>query len=96
LPEDTQSEAKISYTEDGSIEFNAFSRNAHGTGFDMIVSNPVDGFVDIEIFQVVCHEVPTEPSVSLSLPVSAAVNFMLAFQGGTNVALQMARLKRYH
>jgi hypothetical protein len=57
-------------------------RNEHGTGFDLIVSAPRQHMVDIEIYQVICHLVPEEPSVSLSLPASALAALMQALTDG--------------
>jgi hypothetical protein len=81
--------------EDG-VKYHANYRNQHGTGFDMVVSNPLHGNVDLEIFQVVCNEVPEAPSVSLTLPVNAAHNFLMALQAGLQVAYHEAKLKKYH
>lgn len=82
--------------DDGSVEFHSSTRNDHGTGYDMIVSNPLDGRVDITIYQVICHEVPEEPSVSLSLPVTAAAAMLQALNAGILVGNQSARLKKFH
>lgn len=82
--------------EEGDLEYTVSYRNDHGTGYDLVVSNPVDGFVDILITQVVCHEVPDEPSVSLSLHHEAAVAMMRALAYGTQVAAAQHRLKSYN
>lgn len=82
--------------EDGDLEYTVSYRNEHGTGFELAVSNPVSGFVDILITQVVCHEVPEEPSVSLSLPYAAALAMMRALGYGAHVAATVERLKSYN
>ena len=84
------------FLEDGCIEYHASYRNEHGTGYDTIVSNPMDGRVDILIYQIVCHEVPEEPSVSLSLPPEAAAVLLQTINGGLGVAVHIARMKKYH
>jgi len=82
--------------EEGDLEYTVSYRNDHGTGFDLAVSNPVDGFVDIIIIQVVGHEVPEEPSVTLSIPHEAALAMMRAMGYGTHVAATVNRLKSYN
>jgi hypothetical protein len=78
------------------VEFHATSRNQHGTGFDIIVSNPIAGNVDILIYQVVCHEVPIEPSVSLTMEAISASNFLIAVQAGVSIAFHTARHSKFH
>lgn len=82
-------------TQDG-FEFHASARNTSGTGYDAVISNPMEGLVDIVIYQVICHEEPEEPSLSLSLPVPAVLGLLSALQGGVNVALYHAKLSKYH
>jgi hypothetical protein len=90
-----QSRVHTVETEDG-IEFHAYSRNQYGTGFDLVVSNPIAGHVDIVLYQIICNEVPDEPSISMCLPVPAVLGMLQAMQGGANVAIYHARLKKYH
>jgi hypothetical protein len=71
--------------EEGDLEYSTRYRNEHGTGYDLIVSNPIEGMVDIQITQVVCHE-PDEVTVSLSIPHEAALDMMRAMAYGVNIA----------
>ena len=89
-------EALVIQNEEGDIEFHASYRNTHGTGYDLEVSNPVPGMVDILITQVVGHEVPDEPSVSLSLPPEAAAALMRALSGGVHAAYLVQKQKGYN
>lgn len=75
----------LTLNEEGDLEYSTSYRNKHGTGYDLIVSNPIEGMVDIQITQVVCHE-PDEATVSLSLPHEAVLDMMRAMTYGVNVA----------
>lgn len=81
---------------DGSLEFQASYRNAHGTGYDLFVSAHSDQLVDILMFQAVCDELPEEPSISLSLPTEAAAAMLRALHGGMNLALQAKVRKQFN
>jgi hypothetical protein len=69
---------------DGTEELWYSYRNELSTGYDMVLSNPFEGHVDIQIFQVIMNVVPSVPDVSLSLPESAATYFLSALQGAVN------------
>jgi hypothetical protein len=51
------------------------------TGYEMYCSCSGDGYVDIEIYQVVMGISPGYPSVSLSLPLDAASSMATALFG---------------
>lgn len=80
----------------GDIEFHATYLNPHGTGYTVIVSNPLDGRVDIVFEQIVCHERPDEPSLTLSLPYHAALALLTALNNGVSVANHMLVTKNAH
>jgi hypothetical protein len=68
------------------VMFLSSYRNEHGTGYDLCCTSSAPGYVDITIYQVIMDIVPDEPSVSLMLPMSAAVNFLAAFSGAVNIS----------
>jgi hypothetical protein len=78
---------------DGTEELWYSYRNELGTGYDMVLSNPVEGHVDIQIFQVIMNVVPAEPSVSLSLPMSAAIFFFSAIRSAVTNFQKPPRLE---
>ena len=75
---------------EGDLEYITKYRNDHGTGYDMIISNPIEGMVDFQFIQVVCHE-PDEAIVSLSLPHEAVLAMMRAMAHGVNIAAAAKR-----
>ena len=58
------------------VELCVSYRNAFGTGVDLIISNPLDGNVDILMYQVICDIVPDEPQISLTLPLAEAQEYL--------------------
>lgn len=82
--------------DDGDVEYAASYRNDHGNGYDIVVSNPQNDLVDILLYQVVSHQIPEEPSVSLALPYEACIAMMRAMAFGADVVLKERRTKAYN
>ena len=65
----------ISANEPGAMFMTQYY-NELGTGYEMYCTNTGDGYVSIEIYQVIMGVEPDYPSVSLLLPLSAAITFV--------------------
>lgn len=81
-------------TQDGDVEYFTTYRNEYGNGFDLTVSTPLDGMVDVVIYQSIAHTLPEEPSCTLTLPIAAASAMVNALYSGTRDAAERERLKK--
>lgn len=72
-------------------EFQSSHLNEHGTGYEMTVSTPMRGNVDIVFYQVICFQKARDPDFSVSLPFDKAADMVKALAAGTNMAWAAGR-----
>lgn len=64
--------------------------NEHGTGYELVATASPGGRMDLEFYQIVCHQKPEEPSVSLSLPLAAAEDLVSTMAAAEHWAWMLA------
>lgn len=72
--------------EDTYSEFRSSCVDDNGNGYHLVVSVPVKGYVDFELWQVVGGMCPEEPQVSMQLPARLVPEIIEVFKAGLNEA----------
>lgn len=85
-----------SYDTPDGVEIRTSWRNEHGTGCDIIVGVPIEGMVEVLIWQIVCNEKPQDPSLSIMVPSCQAEQLLQSIHGGIAIAQHRALLKKCH